>query len=351
MITASPPKALALGMMGAIGAGLGWFVITGALPLVPIVVDCLLALFAALAIEPAVRWARERGVHRWVTVTAIASGLVLCGMALAMWIIPVVTVQLTELFRILPQSPEQFLESPFGIWLQSVTPAAIDLRQVTGNVLAWATGPATLEVVGGGTLVFGGTVAATMLNAGLTAVLALYASLTLPAIRGAALACVSATRRRRVGAVADEAAAAVGKYVLGHLLLAALNGGFVTLLVALVGGPTPLLFGVISGVSALVPVVGTLLGGTVAAVATLGVSLPAGITVAIVMIVYMQVESYVILPRVMSRAVSVPGSLTIIGAVAGAAVGGVLGAFMALPILSAAMVVFRRVYLPRQQRR
>ncbi len=68
------------------------------------------------------------------------------------------------------------------------------------------------------------------------------------------------------------------------------------------------------------------------------------------MLVYMQVEAYILAPRVMAKAVSVPGALLNIAALGGAALWGVLGALVAVPVAAAGLLIVDRVIVPHQQR-
>jgi predicted PurR-regulated permease PerM len=73
-----------------------------------------------------------------------------------------------------------------------------------------------------------------------------------------------------------------------------------------------------------------------------------GIAAAIYYLIYMQVEAYVLSPRIMSRAVSVPGALVVIAAVAGGTLGGVLGALVAIPVAASLIIIVEKVIFPRQ---
>ncbi|MGB7961687.1 MAG: AI-2E family transporter, partial [Propionicimonas sp.] len=63
---------------------------------------------------------------------------------------------------------------------------------------------------------------------------------------------------------------------------------------------------------------------------------------------YMQVEAYVITPRIMTRAISVPGSLVLIGAMIGATLLGLLGALVAGPVTASILLILRSVFIPKQ---
>lgn len=64
--------------------------------------------------------------------------------------------------------------------------------------------------------------------------------------------------------------------------------------------------------------------------------------------VYIQVESYVVSPRVMNRAIAIPPALVPIGAMAGAAMLGVIGVLLALPVIASLLLIIREVVVPKQ---
>ena len=68
-------------------------------------------------------------------------------------------------------------------------------------------------------------------------------------------------------------------------------------------------------------------------------------------IAYQQVENYLIYPKVMSRSVEIPGALTVIAALIGATLLGVVGALLAIPTAASILLLVREVFLPRQEAR
>ena len=62
----------------------------------------------------------------------------------------------------------------------------------------------------------------------------------------------------------------------------------------------------------------------------------------------MQIEAYVISPRIMSQAVKVPGWLVVIAALAGGTLLGLLGALIAIPVAAAILLIINEVFIPRQ---
>jgi predicted PurR-regulated permease PerM len=61
----------------------------------------------------------------------------------------------------------------------------------------------------------------------------------------------------------------------------------------------------------------------------------------------MQIEAYVISPRIMNKAVSIPGSAVVIAALAGGTLLGVLGALVAIPIAASIILIVKQVVVPR----
>ena len=73
-----------------------------------------------------------------------------------------------------------------------------------------------------------------------------------------------------------------------------------------------------------------------------------GIACVIFFVIYQQVENYVLYPRVMQRSVNVPGSVTVIAALIGAGLLGVIGALLAIPTAAAVLLLVREVWTPRE---
>jgi predicted PurR-regulated permease PerM len=97
--------------------------------------------------------------------------------------------------------------------------------------------------------------------------------------------------------------------------------------------------------------VGTVTGSAIIVLVCLFASPLTALVAAIYYIVYMQVEAYVLSPRIMNRAVSVPGAVVVIAAVAGGSLGGILGALVAIPVAASAIIVIQKVVFPRQDQK
>jgi len=99
----------------------------------------------------------------------------------------------------------------------------------------------------------------------------------------------------------------------------------------------------------IIPLVGATLGAVIVVLVGLFQSWQIGVAIAVYYLLYQQIENYVIAPRIMARTVSVPGAVALIAALAGAALLGVLGALIAIPIAAAILLVIQEVTIPRQE--
>jgi predicted PurR-regulated permease PerM len=109
------------------------------------------------------------------------------------------------------------------------------------------------------------------------------------------------------------------------------------------------LFAFIAFLFALIPLVGTLSGSVIITLGALLFNGPGtALWVAIFYLAYMQVEAYVINPRVMNRAVKVPGVIVVIAALAGGSLLGILGALIAIPVAASVLLIIDQVFVPRQ---
>ena len=106
----------------------------------------------------------------------------------------------------------------------------------------------------------------------------------------------------------------------------------------------------IAFLGSLIPLVGTVSGAAVISL-IVGVfdGFPSVLVVAIYYLVYMQVEAYVLNPRIMAKAVKVPGAVVVIAALAGGTLLGILGALIAIPVAAAILLVVNQVVVPRQE--
>jgi predicted PurR-regulated permease PerM len=64
-------------------------------------------------------------------------------------------------------------------------------------------------------------------------------------------------------------------------------------------------------------------------------------------VIYVQIENYVVTPRIMKKTMSVPGAVTIIAALIGSSLLGLVGGLLAVPVAAAIILILDEVVIPR----
>jgi predicted PurR-regulated permease PerM len=98
----------------------------------------------------------------------------------------------------------------------------------------------------------------------------------------------------------------------------------------------------------LIPGVGAMIGAVVCVIVALFSSVGDAIALSVYFVVYQRVENYLILPRVMNKAMDVSAPTVIISLLIGSSLAGLGGALLALPVVAALKVVVREVW-PRDR--
>jgi len=149
-------------------------------------------------------------------------------------------------------------------------------------------------------------------NLVIAAVLTAFFLADLPRIRATFYRLVPGSRRPRAILIGDEILAKVGAYVLGNVVISVITGvtTFVWLLVF--GVPYPLLLAIFVAVFDVIPVVGSTIAGVVVAAVALTVSLPVCVATIAFFIAARLIEDYLLVPRIIGRAVHVPALVTVV---------------------------------------
>jgi predicted PurR-regulated permease PerM len=178
-------------------------------------------------------------------------------------------------------------------------------------------------------------------------VLTVYFLANLPTIRQVAYRMFPASRRARARELGDEISVRVGGYVLGNLLTSGIAGLGTFVFLEIVRVPYAVALGVLVAVLDLIPVIGSTIGGILVTLVALTVSPTVAIASLVFYIAYRLLEDYLLVPRVMNRAVDVPPVLTIVALIIGGALLGIVGAFLAIPAAAAVQLLVTRVVWPR----
>ena len=204
----------------------------------------------------------------------------------------------------------------------------------------------------GGALGIGLRVLSTLFNAFIVVVLMLYFLAGLDATKNALLQLAPASKRERASTLTDRVIRGVGGYVSGAFIVALCAGLSSLVFLLVVGlGEYAVALAFVVALLDVIPMIGATIGAVVVTAIAFATDPTVGIACAIFYLVYQQLENYVIYPRVMSRSVDIPGSVTVIAALVGAALLGVVGALLAIPTAAAVLMLTRELLVSRQDAR
>ena len=140
----------------------------------------------------------------------------------------------------------------------------------------------------------------------------------------------------------------IGRYALGAVAIAAIAGTTQGTAAWLIGVPFALALGIVAGLLGLIPQVGATLAAVVLSLVALTQGVPQALIMLVVCIGYQQVENYVLQPTIQGRAADISGFFVIASVIVGAALLGVVGALIAVPLVASAQIVIRELTAERR---
>ncbi|QKJ19300.1 AI-2E family transporter [Microbacterium hominis] len=345
--------------VATLGVGLGLLLIGSIQTLSTILLYVGTALFLSLGLDPIVGWLERRRLPRWAAVLVTILGVLAAFTGIVLMIVPVIVGQVTQLVTQVQELLEDGTWDPVAelrAWMTETFPL-LRVDDVFTYVQDWFDSLDLGEVgsqVGGGLIVAAGTLLAGLAGAFIVLILTIYFTASTPSLKRAVYQLVPASKRERFVDLGEQITDSVGYYVMGQGSLGIINGVLSAIFLSIIDAPFPAVLAVIAFFFSLIPLVGTLTGSTIIVLTCLipGVGSPTtALIAAIYYLVYMQIEAYVISPRIMSRAVSVPGAVVVIAALAGGSLLGLLGALIAIPVAASILIIYRQVVIPRQNER
>jgi predicted PurR-regulated permease PerM len=334
-----------LGLMAGLGLLLSYGLVHMLLELTQILTFVVVALFLALGLDPLVSHLISRGLRRGWAVFLVMVSLLLLVAFIGWLLVPTFVEQIGVLVDRTPGYLTD-LERNHAVMQLDQRFHIVDRVQeraqsgINGDTLTSVLG----GVLGAGRAVVDGLVAVVTVL-----VLTLYLMVALPSVKAAAYKLVPHARRARVIFLGEEISRRVGGYVLGQTAVATINGVLTYIMLIVLQLPFSAVLAVLAGLLALIPIVGTVVGGVIITL----IALSAGwVTAAIALgyyIAYHVFEAYVLSPRIMHRAVDVPAVVVILAVLAGGTLLGVVGALIAIPVAAGLSLIYDQVLVPRQQ--
>ena len=296
----------------------------------------LIAVILASGLQPVIAWLRGHlPLRRGPAILVVYVTFLAIVVAMALIVVPAALAQFDRTLDSLPPFFDRARE-----WAATIRPPA--LARTVGTLIDAAARtvrppdatPSTGQVVQVGlTLAEAVTTVLTLLTV-------VYFWLTEHArLQRYVLAFVPQDRRRRARDVWNTAETRLGMWVRGQLILMSAIGVATGIAYSLLGLPSALLLGLIAALAEAVPIVGPLLGAIPAVLVAATISPELALAVAGIYLVLQLIEGNVLVPLVMRNTAGISPFLVILSVLIGGAVGGFVGALLAVPIAAAGEVL------------
>ena len=334
-----------VGLVGGLGLAVAYWLATRFFDIGSVLILVVVALFLAAGLNPIVEYFMSHGLKRpWALLVVIAGVLV----AIALFVIAIVPVVTDQVTTITDNAPG---------WLDQLThnKQIQDLNEqydIVDKAKSYIESGDLAKAVFGGALNVGLKVLTLLGNAFVVVVLTLYFLASLPTIKKAMYQLAPASRRERVSKLGDQIVRGIGGYVSGAFIIALLAGISTMVFLVIIGlGEYAVALALVVALLDVIPMIGATLGAIIVCAIAFATDLKMGIAAVVFYVAYQQIENYLIYPRVMSRSVEIPGAMTVIAALIGAALLGVVGALLAIPTAAAVLLIVREVWVKRQDAR
>ena len=332
------------GFMVTVGALLALTMLQALASASAVFILIIISLFLAAGLNPAVMFFQNRGLNRGASVGAVMASVLLFVAAFIAIAVPPLIDQGNQLLDNAPALIRDLnnnafindLNNKYGV-IDSLQ-SKIDSLIKDGQFAITAFG----GVIGVGKAVVSGLVSTITIL-----VLTLYFLASLPQVINIGLKFVPSSRRDRVSKLTNAIVSRIGSFVGGQAIIAALAATFILIMGLIVGMPYPGPLAMVVLICGFIPLVGHFIGMSIVTVVSLTDSLTTAAIALGAYIVYVQIENYVITPRIMRKSLAIPGLVTIIAALLGASLLGLVGGLLAVPIAAAVLLILDEVVFPR----
>ena len=305
----------------------------------------LIAVFLAIALDPAVGFIERHGLRRGYSAAIVFFAALGAIVGLGFLLVPPLVDQVRSFVDYVPQviddvtagrGPFGFLQTEYHI-VDRVR-EAID-KQGAGGVLG---------ITGTGLAVARGVLTAV---AGVVAIAFLTFFMLLDGRRLVErfynfLPDRSRPRWRRIG---TEIYRTVGGYVTGNILISVIAGVASAIVLFSLGSDYAIALAVVVAVLDLIPLAGaTLAAVLVSTVAFVELGWVKGVIVIVFFIVYQQLENHILQPIIYGRTVQLTPLVVLVSVLIGAELAGVLGALAAIPVAGIVQAVGREFLSNRE---
>jgi predicted PurR-regulated permease PerM len=302
-----------------------------------------IALFLAIVLSTPVNWLEEqRKMKRGNAAILVVLGLAFLLALLGYLLVSPFVGAVRDLIEDLPSIVERIRASDLFQDIDRRTNLGEEL-QTRAESLA-----ADLPSKVGDAFEVGGRIFGFGLGALSIAFMTLFLVIELPNLSRALHSVLFPRQSLRVQMLEERITRTIGRYALGAVAIAFIAGTVQGTAAWLLGVPFALALGIIAGLLGLIPQVGATIAAVILSLVALTQGIPQALIMLTVCIAYQQLENYVLQPTIQGRAADISGFFVIASVIVGAALLGVVGALIAVPLVASAQIVIRELTAERR---
>jgi predicted PurR-regulated permease PerM len=298
----------------------------------------VMALILAGTFNPLIEWMETRGIRRVFALLLFFVALSAVAAFLLFLTIPPLVEQLTQMVQNAPATRTRLIavlnQRHFTMPLAHAMQSA-ELQQTFARIESYLLGYSSqaVRVVGYGVT---------------TLVLSFYLLADGKRAQGVAYALVPRDYHMRLARILQNMETIVGGYMRGQLITSAAIGVFTFLLLVICHVPNALPLALFAAVVDVIPFIGGLMVVAPAVLSALPRGLPVTGVVLVALMVYMELENRILVPRVYGQVLRLSSTVVILALLAGGTLMGVMGALLALPIAAGLLMILEelRVEMP-----
>jgi putative heme transporter len=325
------PKTIGLAILAVAGV---WLL----MKLWAVLVLVVIALVIVGTLNPAIAALERRGMRRNHALILVFLAMVAAIVGIVLLTVPPLVSQLMTLVADAPAKRDRAIT-----WLEQrkiLAPLAVSLKGERFDMMVERAGD---------TLLGYSTQLLQLIGYGITCLfLAFYLLADGNRAQGAVYLFVPRRYHLRLSRVLLNLQTIVGGYMRGQLITSGCIFAFTFALLTLFQVPNALSISVFAAVVDLIPFVGGVFATVPASLMALTVSPTVAVIVTVVLVVYQEFESRILIPRVYGRVLRLSPALVVLALLIGATLLGVVGALLALPIAAGLQMMIKelRVGMP-----
>jgi predicted PurR-regulated permease PerM len=317
---------MVLGVVAAV-----WLV--GQLTTALIVVTVALLLVGTC--DPLVAWLEHRGLRRGRALISVFAVAALMLVAFVLLIVPPLVEQFVKLVENAPQTRVRVVASLTGYsWSHPIINALNDLPldKLSSRAGAILIGYSTRLLM--------------LIGYGISALfLAIYLLADPTGSKGLVYSIVPRRHHVKLAKILLELKLIVGGYMRGQLITSVAISVFVFALLTILGADNALTLALFAGLTDIIPFVGAYVASTPVIIAVTPQGTAVTVVVLVLMVLYQEFESRILVPRVYGRVLRLPPAIVIVALLVGGGLAGIFGALLALPIAAGARMLMRELHV------